>query len=53
MNEWAAVKGCLQGTIATAIFIATNGLCGIQCKFSHGTIATMTLNHMQSISCNK
>ena len=31
-------------------FLATNGLCGIQCNCLHGAIATMTLKPMQPTS---
>ena len=43
------LKSCSHG----AIFIATNGLCGIQRKCSHGATATITLNSLQLINSEK
>ena len=35
------------------IFIATNWLCGIQCKYSYGAIIRMTKNPTHTITSNK
>ena len=44
------LNSCPHNSIASAIFIATNG---IQCEGPYGAIATTTLNPTHSISCDK
>ena len=47
-------KVCSQGAIEAENFLmATNGFLRHQCKCSHGAFATVTLNPMQPISCDK
>ena len=46
-----SVKGCSHDTIATTIFSSQEMCCTRFCL--HGAIATMTLNAMQAISCDK
>ena len=50
VSSHATLKSCSYGAIATAIFIAQNGLYGIQCKCSCSAIVTVTLNPIQPIS---
>ena len=48
---WGIVKGCFtQCDCDCDFFITTNGLYVIQCKCSHGVIATMKLKPIQLIN---
>ena len=48
------VKGCSLGAIATVSFVSSQmGSKGYQCEYSHGAIATMTLNPLHSSGCGK
>ena len=50
------LKGCSHGKIATAIAILLQQMGCVGCNVSvpsHGAIATVTLNPIQTISCEK
>ena len=52
-KRFITVRDCSDGAIAIAIFYLNEWLFWIQCKCSESAIASMTVNPMQPISCNR